>query len=137
MSSNILGGYVNAVTGVATHIVNRSRQESFYSDGSNTLLETGKAGVSPDLLNLRPGQKFLITSIVILFIVWQLIFALGGALQSYLYNQTIGTNGFLTIIYMILCFMFPYFYYPFYTFFLHGGVNALPSSTGQYGGKRR
>jgi hypothetical protein len=65
-----------------------------------------------------------------LYFIWLVIFAAGAATQSYRYNLNVGTGMPLTILYLVLAFIFPYFYYPFYTFFL------CNSKGGQSGGRR-
>lgn len=97
---------------------------------------SSNAIASVEITQTTTTTDLYINSIVILFLFWQIVFSLGGALQSYLYNTAIGTHPILTLPYIVLCFFFPYFYYPFYTFFLHGG-ELSQAPPGQYGGKRR
>lgn len=65
-----------------------------------------------------------------LYFIWLVIFAAGAAVQSYRYNVNINSGTALTVLYVLLAFLFPYFYYPFYTFFL------CNSKGGQNGGRR-
>ena len=65
-----------------------------------------------------------------LYFIWLVIFASGAATQCYRYNLSISTGVPLTVLYVVLAFLFPFFYYPFYTFFL------CNSRGGQHGGRR-
>jgi hypothetical protein len=65
-----------------------------------------------------------------LYFIWLVVFASGAATQSYRYNLNVGTGVPLTVLYLVLAFLFPFFYYPFYTFFLCNGKG------GQHGGRR-
>ena len=67
---------------------------------------------------------------VTFYFIWLMIFASGAGVQSYRYNLNANTGTPLTILYVVLAFLFPFFYYPFYTFFL------CNSKGGQNGGRR-
>ena len=133
----LLDTYVKGVRKVATLIVKSNTTSGFQSGsrlGSTTLSVSQDTSIQTQEL---PDESFL-TALVIFFLVWQIIFALGGAVQSYMYNQSIGTQPFLAFVYVVLSFLFPYFYYPYYTFFLSGrqGGNGRQNN-GMTGGSKK
>jgi len=123
--------YVETVRSVVRHIFTRPVGESFQSVSINAEKVT-----PPSYLN-----EGSITAIAIIFIIWQIIFSIGAALQSYIYNKTIGTSNILIFIYMILCFFFSALYYPYYTFFLGGGAGSRAANSSanypQVAGRRK
>lgn len=133
----LLDTYVKGVRKVATMVVKSNERSGFQSGsrlGSTTLSVSQDTSTQTQEL---PDESF-ISALVILFIVWQIVFALGGALQSYMYNQSIGTHQFIAFLYIVLSFLFPYFYYPYYTFFLSGrqGGNGRQNN-GMTGGSKK
>ena len=133
----LLDTYVKGVRKVATLIV-KSNTTSGFQSGS--LLGSKIVSVSQDTSTKRyePPDESFISALVILFILWQIVFALGGALQSYMYNESIGTHPFIAFLYIVLSFLFPYFYYPYYTFFLSGreGGNGRQNNRMMGGSKK-
>ena len=133
----LVDSYVKGVRKVATQIM-KSNEKSGFQSGS-TLASTIVSLTQDTSAQTEelPDESF-ISALVIIFIVWQIIFALGGALQSYMYNQSIGTQPFVAFLYILLSFFFPYFYYPYYTFFLsgrQGGNNR--QNNGMTGGSKK
>lgn len=147
MSSDILGQYLNGVRSVAKHIYSKSSGESFQGSSYNNqqLLEQQQLNNPSPLITvntaLSPSEETFITVFVIVFVLWNIMFSIGGAVQSYIYNKSIGTSNLLTGIYMILCFIFPFFYYPVYTLFLGGGAsksaNRPVANSIQVAGRRK
>jgi len=131
--SSFIDSYINGVRSIATQVVNTVQRESF-----STRLGSGSGSVIPVTIPPPPSSNSgtstgTVTVVIIFFLLWQIIFAVGGALQSYKYNLMMGTSPVLTVIYVLLCFTFPYIYYPFYTFVL----NTDGQTVGQYGGRRK
>ena len=56
--------------------------------------------------------------LVFIYIVYTLLFSYGAARLSYNYNLNIGTSSGMTVLYVILCFLFSGFYYPYYAIML-------------------
>ena len=133
----VVDAYVNGVRKVASMIVKSNTTSGFQSGsrlGSKIVSFTQETSTKTQEL---PDESFL-SALVTLFIVWQIVFALGGALQSYMYNQSIDTHPFIAFLYIVLCFLFPYFYYPYYTFFLSGreGGNGRQNNKMMGGSKK-
>ena len=135
----LLDTYVKGVRKVATMILKSNNTSGFQSGsalGSTIVSISQNTSTTTQEL---PDESFL-TALVIFFLVWQIIFALGGAVQSYMYNQSIGTQPFLAFVYIVLSFLFPYFYYPYYTFFLsgrQGGNGSNRQNNGMVGGSKK
>ena len=136
----LVDSYVKGVRKVATLIV-KSNTTSGFQSGSTLAATVASAKTLTQETSTKtqelPDESFL-TALVIFFLVWQIIFALGGAVQSYMYNQSIGTQPFVAFLYILLSFLFPYFYYPYYTFFLsgrQGGNNR--QNNGMTGGSKK
>lgn len=129
MSSDIASQYVGGVRTVVKYIFSSPSRESFQSPEISESVE------------LTTGETYLneatITLIVIVYIFLQIVFSVGAAVQSYIYNKIIGTGDVLTVIYMILCFIFSAFYYPYYTFVLGGGASAPQRNYSQVAGRRK
>lgn len=138
--------YVGGVRTVVKYIFSKPPSEQFESliqSSGSSLLDTPSPKIETAYSN-TPTPSYVsdatITVIVLLFILWQFIFSIGAALQSYMYNKMVGTGDVLTVIYMILCFSFSYIYYPFYTFFLSSSptsVNRSLSNYSQAAGRRK
>lgn len=60
--------------------------------------------------------------------------AVGAARQSYCYNVYIGNTDGVAILFAILCFFFPQFYYPFYAIFLNPVCDLGRKNKGVLGG---
>ena len=134
----LLDTYVKGVRKVATMIL-KSNNTSGFQSGSTLASTIVSASQNTSTTQELPDESFL-TALVIFFLVWQIIFALGGAVQSYMYNQSIGTQPFLAFVYIVLSFLFPYFYYPYYTFFLsgrQGGNGSNRQNNGMVGGSKK
>lgn len=52
-------------------------------------------------------------------IVFVIMFSYGAARLSYCYNKYIGTDDGVTTLYVIICFLFSGFYYPYYSIYLN------------------
>jgi uncharacterized membrane protein (DUF485 family) len=107
-----MSGFGNYVTNVAAAV---SGHEGFSKD-------------HPDASGL------LATSLTVMFIyfVFLILFSVGAAMLSYNYNASIGTSGGMTVVYVILSFMFSSIYYPYYALVLDPvGKRAV-----QKGGRR-
>ena len=63
-----------------------------------------------------------------------LIAAVGAARQSYCYNIYIGNTEGVAILFAILCFFFPQFYYPFYAMLLNPVCDLGRKNKGVLGG---
>ena len=120
--SNLVNNYVKVVKGAGDSVgraVANTVKESFASPG-----DTAATPAESNTYEIT----FMLG--VLFYFVWLVIFASGAATQSYRYNLNVGTGMPLTIFYLVLAFIFPFFYYPFYTFFL------CNSKGGQNGGRR-
>ena len=125
--SDIVNKYVKLVKGAGETVgqaMGDTVTESFASPGRAT--KDGEVDVSAESSTYQTGFVIGIS----LYFVWLVVFASGAATQSYRYNLNIGTGMPLTILYLVLAFFFPFFYYPYYTFFL------CNSKGGQSGGRR-
>jgi tryptophan-rich sensory protein len=133
----LLDTYVKGVRKVATMVVKWNTTSGFQSGSSLASTIVSASQNTSTTTQELPDESFL-TALVIFFLVWQIIFALGGALQSYMYNQSIDTHPFIAFLYIVLCFLFPYFYYPYYTFFLSGreGGNGRQNNKMMGGSKK-
>ena len=133
----LLDTYVKGVRKVATMVVKSIERSGFQSGSTLASTIVSVSQNTSTKTQELPDESFL-TALVIFFLVWQIIFALGGAVQSYMYNQSIGTQPFLAFVYILLSFLFPYFYYPYYTFFLSGrqGGNGRQNN-GMTGGSKK
>lgn len=133
----LLDTYVKGVRKVATMVVKSNERSGFQSGSTLASTIVSVSQNTSTKTQELPDESFL-TALVIFFLVWQIIFALGGAVQSYMYNQSIGTQPFLAFVYILLSFLFPYFYYPYYTFFLSGrqGGNGRQNN-GMTGGSKK
>lgn len=67
-----------------------------------------------------------------LVLCFYIILMIGAGSLSYNYNGSIGTSGILTIVYVILCTLFPSFYYPYYALVL----SPVVAKSAQKGGGR-
>jgi len=135
----LLDTYVKGVRKVATMVVKSNERSGFQSGSSLASTIVSVSQNTSTKTQELPDESFL-TALVIFFLVWQIIFALGGAVQSYMYNQSIGTQPFLAFVYILLSFLFPYFYYPYYTFFLsgrEGGNSNSRQNNGMTGGSKK
>lgn len=135
--------YLENVRSVVKHIFIRPVGESFQS-----VSQGAGSGILPIITTNAENIRFpnyldegTITAVAVIFIIWQVVFSIGAALQSYIYNKTIGTSNILTFIYMILCFFFSALYYPYYTFFLGGGAGSRAANSSanypQVAGRRK
>jgi len=118
--TDLVNKYVNVVKGAGNsvgHAIASSAGESFASPEQDT--------VAPASSDYQGGYIIGIS----VYFIWLVIFAAVAATQSYRYNLDVGTGVPLTLLYLVLAFLFPFFYYPFYTFF-------LCNSKGQNGGRR-
>jgi tryptophan-rich sensory protein len=135
----LLDTYVKGVRKVATMILKSNNTSGFQSGSALASTIVSASQNTSTTTQELPDESFL-TALVIFFLVWQIIFALGGAVQSYMYNQSIGTQPFLAFLYIVLSFLFPYFYYPYYTFFLsgrQGGNGSNRQNNGTVGGSKK
>jgi tryptophan-rich sensory protein len=135
----LLDTYVKGVRKVATMVVKSNERSGFQSGSTLASTIVSVSQNTSTKMQELPDESFL-TALVIFFLVWQIIFALGGAVQSYMYNQSIGTQPFLAFVYILLSFLFPYFYYPYYTFFLsgrEGGNGNNRQNNGMMGGSKK
>jgi len=136
---DLVDTYVKGVRKVATMIV-KSNQRSGFQSGSSLPSTIVSVSQNTSTKTYEPPDESFISALVILFILWQIVFALGGALQSYMYNQSVKTHPFIAFLYIVLCFLFPYFYYPYYTFFLtgrEGGNSNSRQNNGMTGGSKK
>lgn len=125
--SNLVNNYVKVVRGAGDSVgraVANTVKESFASPERRS-----KDEKSEDSTESTAYQTGFVLGITFYFI-WLVVFAAGAAVQSYRYNLNVNTGSALTFLYVFLAFLFPFFYYPFYTFFL---CNA---KGGQAGGRR-
>jgi len=67
-----------------------------------------------------PAERTLGMGIGIIVIILVIAFFVcyGAARLSWCYNTFYGVSGVPKVIYSLLCFFFPYYYYPFYALFL-------------------
>ena len=144
MSSDIASQYVGGVRSVVKYMFSRPSRESFQLPESGSILSTEENVENTTEVSYRgnvPQVTYIseatITLIVIVYIFLQFMFSVGAAVQSYIYNRIIGTGDVLTVIYMILCFFFSSFYYPFYTFVLGGGAPTAQRNYNQVAGRRK
>ena len=56
--------------------------------------------------------------VVFIYIAGLLAFSVGAAILSYNYNRRCGTGSTMTVVYVLLAFIFSSFYYPYYAFML-------------------
>ncbi len=59
-----------------------------------------------------------ITAMIFIIIIGFFV-CYGAARLSWCYNTLYGASGVAKVIYSLLCFVFPYYYYPFYALFLN------------------
>jgi len=71
----------------------------------------------------------------IFFFMLGLLFCYGSAKLSYDYNMSINNSGY-AVIWSVICYFFPSFYYPYYAIMLNP-INPYVSGTAMIGGKRR
>ena len=71
--------------------------------------------------------------IILLGMLFAIANAFGAAYQSYCYNIYIGNTSGVAVVYSILCFFFPHFYYPFYALFLNPLCLMKPKNKGFLG----
>lgn len=81
-------------------------------------------------------------TLTVLYFLLVLLQAIAAAKLSLTYNMAIGTGGFLTAVYAVLCFLFADFYFVYYAFGLDpvatmGAVGGNSGGVGQLGGQRR
>jgi hypothetical protein len=76
----------------------------------------------------------LILLYFLLMIALSILVAFGAARQSYCYNIYIGNTEGVAILFAILCFFFPHFYYPFYALFLNPVCDLGRKNKGALGG---
>jgi hypothetical protein len=105
----------------------------------NTLL--GVEGFEEDasgnvVVNTQELAKVLglLSLYVFLGIVLSILVAFGAARQSYCYNIYIGNDQGVAILFAVLCFFFPHFYYPFYALFLNPVCDLGRKNKGVLGG---
>lgn len=128
--STFVDSYIRGVRTLVTQIMDTVQQESFFASAGS---QSGSVIILPPAPPRTPETSSTVTVIVLLFLLWQILFSVGGAIQSYRYNLSVGTSPMLTVIYVLLCFSFPYIYYPFHTFVLSSDTQSV----GQYGGRRK
>jgi hypothetical protein len=58
-------------------------------------------------------------TIIFIYMIFIALFSIGAATLSYNYNVSIGTSGTMTVVYVILSFLFSSFYYPYYALALN------------------
>ena len=75
---------------------------------------TNPGGMANILKNVMFAGKIM----MIFFIFIMILQAISSAKLSYSYNLSIGNSHIIAVLYAILCFVFPYFYFPYYAFFL-------------------
>ena len=78
------------------------------------------------------GMPFFI--VIILIFVYAFLFCYGAARLSWCYNTFYGESSATKVIFSILCFFFPNFYYPLYAVFLDPVCGRVKN---QVGGSRR
>jgi len=57
-------------------------------------------------------------SVLIFYVMFLFAFSIGAAVLSYNYNCRLGTSSTLTVVYVVLAFVFSSLYYPYYAFAL-------------------
>lgn len=70
-----------------------------------------------ETFDLQNSKRF--NTILIVYIVCNLLFGWGAASLSYQYNVAIGTSSTMTVVYSVLAFIFSVVYYPFYALLLN------------------
>jgi hypothetical protein len=99
--------------------------EGFVADSSgNTVIKTNEI--------VSAGASILTYSFFL--VVIGILVAFGAARQSYCYNIYIGNTEGEAILFAILCFLFPQFYYPFYALFLNPVCDLGKKNKGIMGG---
>ena len=103
--------YLNTAIRYGSNVANKVLGvEGFTEDSSgNVVIHTHRMNRYIDII--------AISSLLGLAIA--LIAAVGAARQSYCYNIYIGNTDGVAILFAILCFFFPQFYYPFYAILLN------------------
>lgn len=84
--------------------------------------------------NAIAGAMGLIGLYILVMMLVGLLVAFGAARQSYCYNIYIGNTEGVAILFAILCFFFPHFYYPFYALFLNPVCDLGKKNKGVMGG---
>ena len=102
------------------NIVHAIRGDEPFTDGS------GATGMPMGF-----GMSFFMS--IILIFVFAFFFCYGAARLSWCYNTFNGGSSATKMIYSLLCFFFPNFYYPFYALFLDPVCGRVKN---QVGGKR-
>jgi len=75
-------------------------------------------------LNISNTGIMAILSTMIIPFIWMIVFSYGAAQLSYCYNIMNGNAG-SAIMWAVVCFFFPAFYYPYHALFLQKCVPAF------------
>jgi hypothetical protein len=118
--------YINAGLGYGRKLGNMLLGvEGFVEDASGNVVVDTKA---------LAGVAGLVGLYVLLMFVLSILVAFGAARQSYCYNIYIGNTEGVAILFGVLCFFFPHFYYPFYALFLNPVCDLGKKNKGVLGG---
>ena len=99
---------MNSLMYFAQSFLNKSKTENFTVAVSSAVSET--VDTNPEIIPYG-----ITTSILV--VIFALIYAYGAASLSYNYNMYINNKN-LAILWAIVCFFFPFLYYPFYAIVL-------------------
>ena len=130
MATNVTAEGASSLLGAAVNNIKNS------ASAVGKIAATTVAGTEPFSSDKKAKEETVSTTYVLtfqiavlLYFIWLIAFATGAAVQSYRYNLNVSTGSALTFLYVTLAFLFPFFYYPYYTFF-------LCNNKGQTGGRR-
>lgn len=88
-------------------------------DVANAVTGNRQDGFDVNINNAREQALYDYSISVLLFYVMFLFaFSIGAAVLSYNYNCRLGTSSTLTVVYVVLAFVFSSLYYPYYAFAL-------------------
>lgn len=118
--------YLNAAVRYGSKVANKFLGvEGFTEDNTgNIVVKTEKIASAGGVM--LPYMLFLI--------IISILISFGAARQSYCYNIYIGNTDGVAILFSILCFFFPHFYYPFYALFLNPVCDLVKKNKGSVGG---